>query len=210
MARMIWITRHGNRQDDDQQWRRTAERPDDPDLSAAGIRQARELARPLAGLPIDHLFSSPYLRTMHTAHFCALAINLPINIEDGIGEWLDPAKFSAMPRLLPRRELARRFRVNERYQPIHRPVYPEGPEMLYSRCRLVINKILAATSGNLLLVGHSASCKAVIFSLLGRQLPLEIPVCSLTQLEQKQDSWHLRLTADISFLSEQGSVNSEK
>jgi broad specificity phosphatase PhoE len=201
MNRIVWITRHGSRADDDRQWRQTAERPDDPDLSPAGIGQARKLADRLAGEPMDHLFSSPYLRTMHTAHFCGQIAKLPINIEDGIGEWLDPAKFTATPLLLPRRELARRFRVNEWYQPIHYPLYPEGPEMLYSRCRLVINRILAATSGNLLLVGHSASCKAIIFSLLGRRLRLEIPECSLTQLVQKEKSWHLRLKADTSFLS---------
>lgn len=193
MSRLIWLTRHGQRQDDDPRWRQTAERPDDPDLSAEGIIQARTLARRMAGWPVAHLFSSPYLRTMHTAQYCALATDLPISMEDGIGEWLDPAKFSAAPRLLSRQELARRFRVNGNYRPIHHPVFPEGPEMLYSRCRLVINRILAGTRGNLLLVGHQASCKAIIFSLLGLQIKqLRIPPCSLIEMAADDGPWQLR------------------
>lgn len=176
-------------------------RPDDPDLSQDGIQQSRELAQRLQPEPIEHLFSSPYLRTMHTAAFCARQKGLAIRMEDGIGEWLDPAKFSEPPRLLSRSELARRFPVQEDHQAIYKPVFPESAETLLIRCRLVINQILASTSGNLLLVGHGASCKALVFALLRETFRLHMPLCSLTELVKQNGSWRLRMNGDTSFLS---------
>ncbi|MEJ2032548.1 MAG: histidine phosphatase family protein [Deltaproteobacteria bacterium] len=202
MARTILITRHGNREDFvDASWPDRAARPDDPDLSPDGRRQAGELADRLAGEPIDHLFSSPYLRAIHTAQLCAAGKNLPIKIEDGLGEFLEPAKFTAQPVLLSRKELARRFSIDPSYRSIYEPEFPESKPVLLARCRTVIETILARTSGNLLLVGHGASCKALIYTLLGRQLKLKVPLCSLTQLVEENGAWHLRLNGDTSFLS---------
>jgi broad specificity phosphatase PhoE len=208
--RTVWLTRHGNREDFvDAAWPDTADRPDDPDLSADGLLQARELAARLALESIAHLFSSPYLRTIHTAHFCAARLGLPIKIEDGIGEWLDPAKFTAQPVLLSRRELACRFPVDATYRPIYEPVFPEPEAVLLTRCRLVIETLLARTRGSLLLVGHGASCKAMIYALLGHRRQLRIPLCSLTQLVEEHSTWRMRLHGDTSFLSS-GDVYGER
>lgn len=199
---MVFITRHGNRQDFvDASWTDTAARPDDPDLSPDGLRQAMELAGRLGREPIVHLFSSPYLRAVHTASLCAARHHLPIKVEDGIGEFLEVAKFTAQPMLLSRAELARSFPIDPAYRPIYEPTFPESKQVLLSRCRAVIEALLARTRGNLLLVGHGASCKALIYALLGRQFKLEVPLCSLTQLVKENDGWRLQLNGDTSFLS---------
>ena len=210
LPRTVWIARHGNREDFvDADWPETAERPDDPGLSADGLLQAEELAERLAGEPIDHLFSSPYLRAAHTARFYAVRKGLPIKLEDGIGEWLDPAKFNRQPVLLSRRELSRRFPVDGMYRPIYEPVFPEDRTILLARCRTVISILLSRTRGNLLLVGHGAPGKAFIHALLGQRLHLQMPLASLTQLVAENGTWHLRLSGDTSFLSS-GAVYGER
>src|SRR5512143_1584332 len=110
MADVIWLTRHGSRQDFvDAEWHKTAERPDDPPLSSEGMSQASRLARRLENEGITAIFSSPFLRCVQTAARIADRLHLPIQIEPGFSEWLNPDWFPAAPRIVPLDELAGQY-----------------------------------------------------------------------------------------------------
>ena len=119
----IWLCRHGNRIDFvDPSWK-----GDDPPLSADGIIQAQETGLRLQGEGIQHIFTSPFLRTIETAHYIAEALDLPIKIEHGASEWLNAEWFSERPAHLPLDALLRRFpRVDGRYKSVVMPAYPGG------------------------------------------------------------------------------------
>ena len=97
--RRVWIARHGHREDfvGDQpggDWHLTAARPHDPGLSPLGLAQGRALGRRLADeARLAHIFASPFLRAIQTAHAVAEATGLTVKIEDGLGEWLNPVWF---------------------------------------------------------------------------------------------------------------------
>ena len=101
MNQTIWIARHGNRLDFvNPEWFNTAERPYDPPLSPDGIVQAQELGQRLVGERIRHIFASPFLRTVQTADRVAQILDLPIKIESGLGEWLNPDWMKSDPERL--------------------------------------------------------------------------------------------------------------
>ena len=104
---VVWIARHGNRQDFvDPHWARRAGRPHDPGLSPDGELQARELAERLSGEGIEAVYCSPFLRTVQTAHAVAELLGLPLQIEHGACEWLNPEWFSRAPDFLSPEELS--------------------------------------------------------------------------------------------------------
>ena len=73
----IWICRHGNRIDFvDPSWQGT-----DPYLADDGIVQAKETGIRLREEGIQHIFASPFLRTIETAHHIAEAVDLSVKIE---------------------------------------------------------------------------------------------------------------------------------
>ncbi|PIO58843.1 phosphoglycerate mutase family protein, partial [Teladorsagia circumcincta] len=62
-SRILWFVRHGERVDNvDKAWKKTAERWDDPPLSARGHQQAREVGVALQNEPIDYVICSPFTR----------------------------------------------------------------------------------------------------------------------------------------------------
>ncbi|HEY9706683.1 MAG TPA: histidine phosphatase family protein, partial [Oculatellaceae cyanobacterium] len=98
MTQTVWIARHGNRLDFvNPEWFNTAERPYDPPLSEDGLIQAKQLGQRLVGEGIIHIFASPFLRTVQTANQVADALDLPIKLEFGLCEWLNPAWMKTDP-----------------------------------------------------------------------------------------------------------------
>ncbi len=109
-GRTVIITRHGNRQDFIfPDWQKSARWPDDPPLSADGIVQAEELAKRLKSEEIEHIFSSPFLRTIETASQAARVLDLDVKIEYGLREWLNIGWFEEKPRLMPILEKIKAF-----------------------------------------------------------------------------------------------------
>lgn len=88
----IYVMRHGHREDmQNPQWRKTAERPHDPPLSAYGRQQAEHVTKSKLKGNIDMIVASPYLRCVQTAVWaCRATENSTIHIEEGIGEWVMP------------------------------------------------------------------------------------------------------------------------
>jgi broad specificity phosphatase PhoE len=203
MERVVWVARHANREDfKNPDWRKTSTRPDDPDLSEDGVVQAKELAERLLGEKIDHIFCSPFLRTVHTAYFCALLKNMKIKVENGFGEWLNVEWFSSMPSLENRESLMRRFNlIDTDYRSKLTPTFPEAKDEMERRCWKAIRKVLEETEGNLLIVGHGASCESVVIGLTNSAQYINTPLCSLSKVVGNDNRWELVLNGDTSHLS---------
>lgn len=61
--------------------------PADPELSDAGLAQARHLADYLASERLDAVYASPLRRALQTATPVAAAHGLATNVVDGLAEW---------------------------------------------------------------------------------------------------------------------------
>jgi probable phosphoglycerate mutase len=59
----------------------------DPDLSAAGIEQAKRLPEALARFPITRLVSSPQVRSIQTAAPVADALGLSVDVDERLAEY---------------------------------------------------------------------------------------------------------------------------
>lgn len=203
MADIVWIARHANRQDFvDPDWRSTAERPHDPGLSVDGILQAEQLGEHLKGKGIRHLFASPFLRTVETAHYVAEALRLHIRLEPGLGEWMNPDWFASRPEILPFEELVGRFpRINPEYEPHVELPYPETREEAFARAGRAARVLADTYEGPLLIVGHGASVVGAARGLVDAG-NFDTALCSLTKIEQRDGAWEMTLCADVAHLEE--------
>ena len=202
--RTIWIARHGNREDFvDPGWVERAERPYDPGLSADGLEQARQLAGRLAGENISRIYSPPYLQTVETAHAVAEGLDLPVYLEPGFGEWLNPIYFSAAPQLLSVGTLRRRFpRVSDEHEAVEHPVYPESEHEVAARSARVSDQLLERTGDeDILLVGHGATVTFSIRHLVPEAEPFSVRLCSITRIVVNGRYRKLALRGDVSHLS---------
>lgn len=203
MTKTIWIARHGNREDFvDYDWIKTAERPFDPGLSKDGIQQAQELAQRLAVEAIDHIFASPFLRTVQTAHYVAEALNLPIKLESGAGECLSFPFCAIKPEILPGEILAQKFpRIDLNYRPRVPVSYPETLAVAKKRAGDTIQRLTEEFPGNLLIITHGATLVSMTRRLLGRQAKVNSSLCCLIKLVGFGEQWQMELNGDTSHLS---------
>jgi len=202
---MILITRHGNREDFlDENWALTAERPHDPGLSPDGIVQARELGVRLMMERVNHIFSSPFLRTVETAHHIAEELDLPIKIEHGLSEWLNPDWFAAMPDWLPLDVMARRFpRIDMNYRSAVEPSYPETNESkTFKRVATTVERLIDRFDDDFLLVAHGASAFGAAKALVPEPDGISCALCCLIKMVKINGEWVMELGGDTSHLSE--------
>ncbi len=203
MTRTVWIARHGNRQDFvNPDWPRTAKHPYDPGLSPDGIEQARRLGKRLASEPIAYIFASPFLRTVHTAHLAAEALQLPVYLEPGLSEWLNPEWFPVNPERIPVETLAAQFpRVDLSHHPSgFRPGYPETFEQAVDRAGKTSRHLAATYEGTLLLIGHGVSVFGAARGLVPEVEDFECGLCSLVKLVFREQQWIAELCGDVSHL----------
>lgn len=204
MSQTVWIARHGNRIDFvNPDWFLTAQRRYDPHLSEDGVVQAQELAQRLAQEPIEHIFVSPFLRTVQTAHEIAKVLHLPLKLEPGLSEWLNPEWMDAMPERLPPGILAQDYPIIDlNYQPCLMPTYPETREEMVARAGETARRLIARYGGNLLFVGHGASVVGSAWGILGDRPKIHASLCCLVQLNHTDHGWDLKLDgSDVSYLS---------
>lgn len=204
MAQTVWITRHGNRYDFvNPDWFITAKRRYDPHLAQDGIIQAQELGHRLKSEKITHIFSSPFLRTVQTAHEIASILDLSIKLEAGLGEWLNPNWMDYCPQIRSHQELIVDYpRIDLAYHSQVIPQYPESEEMVQKRTQEIAQKLAHDFSGELLFVGHGASVLGTAEGLLGKPLKIRVSFCCLTKLVQNKGSWEVEISGDTSHLSQ--------
>ncbi|MBE9129552.1 MULTISPECIES: histidine phosphatase family protein [unclassified Coleofasciculus] len=208
MSQTVWIARHGNRLDFvHPQWFNTAERPYDPPLSEDGIVQAKELGQRLIGKGIKHIFASPFLRTVQTANQVANRLELPIKIELGLSEWLNPEWMKVEPERLPTDLLQERFpRIDPSYLSCVVPRYPETNEQVLARTRQTAQQLTAAFSDDILLVGHGASVVGTTQGLVGGTPKVNASLCCLVKVVRQGEQWVMELNGDTSHLSQTENV----
>lgn len=201
--RTVWICRHGHREDfievapGQPIWRETAKRPDDPGLSALGLRQAVLLGNRLRDQGITHVFASPFLRTVQTASAVADALDLPLNVEPGLSELLKSEWFPQQPGLLSLQALHEQFpRVDLTYTPRSRANWPEESEAkdAWPRVRKAVLSILRDFDGDLVFIGHGSSCAGIVEALTGagHDFPNPAGACSVTTLTLNGTGWTFR------------------
>jgi broad specificity phosphatase PhoE len=194
MTRTVYLLRHGERADDvNPRWMETAPRRHDPPLTGVGVDQARRTGRFLADAGIDHVFASPFLRAVHTAHHLAARLgDLRVRLEPGLSEHLNPDWFDRRPTLLAPARLADRFdTVRLDHDPLVDPTFPEPWPDCRDRVGETVRRLLDATAGTLLLVGHGATVGGGIEAVTGRVVEDAAPYCGLSRLHRDVAGWEL-------------------
>ncbi len=207
MSQIIWIARHANRLDFvNPDWFLTAERRYDPPLSEDGFIQAKQLANRLKKEKISYIFASPFLRTVQTANAVAQALDLPIKLETGLSEWLNPAWMTEEPERLSTLALAELFpRIDLGYTSRIAAKYPETHEQVRARSGQTARCLATEFyPKNILLVGHGASVLGAAMGLVGEIAKMEVKasLCSLVKVVLQDSEWLLELKGDTSHLVE--------
>ncbi|MEH2249649.1 histidine phosphatase family protein [Nostoc sp.] len=206
MSQIVWIARHANRLDFvNPDWFLTAERRYDPPLSDDGMVQAQQLAKRFKGENISHIFASPFLRTVQTANAVAEVLNLPIKLETGLSEWLNPVWMTEEPERLSTPALAELFpRIDTSYTSRIAANYPETREKVRERsgqtARCLATEFLPH---DILLVAHGASVLGGAMGLVGEIAKTEVKasLCSLVKVVREDPEWLLELKGDTSHLT---------
>ena len=204
MKQTVWIARHGNRLDFvNPEWFNTARRRYDPPLSEDGLIQAQELGQRLKNQDISHIISSPFLRTIQTANEVAQVLDLPIKLEAGLSEWLNPDWMDSHPEIHPQEFLAEEYpRIDWRYQSLVTPSYPETEAKVTRRTKQIASKLMRQFSEDILLVGHGASVLGITRGLVSGNPTFKVPLCSLTKVVCSAGDGELTLQTDTSHLSQ--------
>lgn len=211
-SQTVWLARHGNRLDFvHPEWFNTAKRRYDPPLSSDGFLHAQALGQRLKTENIQYLFVSPFLRALQTANEVAKIINLPLNLEAGLGEWHHQDWMTESPDITPPAVLAAEHfeinaRINWNYQSYLHPQYPETEADVNRRAAATIRKLISEFQQDILLIGHSASVLGITKALVPDPLDPKVALCSLTKLVRHGDRWNLEFYADTSHLQQQ-SIN---
>lgn len=204
MPQTVWIARHGHRYDFAYpEWFNSAERRYDPPLSEQGHRQARQLAQRLQSEAIAHIFCSPFLRAIQTAHPVAEALDLPLKLEAGLSEWHNPEWMSEAPQIHPRALIESDYpRIDWTYISRIAPRYPETEAMLNQRTAAIVNLLVQDYPGNILLVGHDGSVAGSSHGLVAGQPVVKVPLCSVVKIVRDGEGWQLVLNGDVSHLQD--------
>jgi broad specificity phosphatase PhoE len=207
MSQIVWIARHANRLDFvNPDWFLTAERRYDPPLSEDGMVQAQQLANRLKGENIAHIFASPFLRTVQTAIAVAEVLDLPVKLETGLSEWLNPVWMTEEPHKLSTPALAELFpRIDISYTPCIPAKYPETYEQMLERSGQTVRCLTTEFSPeDILLVGHGASVLGATIGLVGEIARTEVKanLCCLVKVVRQEPEWFLELKGDTSHLTQ--------
>ena len=204
-GKTVWIARHGNRADFvDRSWPMTAARPHDPPLSADGNVQAQLLGKRMKGQPVRHLFASPFLRTMETATHVAEHLDLPIKLEHGAGEYLNPEWFKRAPEFLPHDEIRRSFpRVDLTYTSRGVSKYPEHDEQTHCwpRAGKTVRKLVEDFDGDLMIICHGATMLGLSYGLVEKYPPIYCGLTCLVKIVWNGQKWVMELNGCGSHLT---------
>ncbi|BFZ54064.1 C6 zinc cluster transcription factor-like protein [Savitreella phatthalungensis] len=217
MLEVIYITRHGFRTN----WENTKWSPSptgidrDPPLSSYGVAQAQEMANHLQKLDprIDRIYCSPFYRCLQTIKYTSEALNLPIHVDNGIGEWYgvttgrhpSPASKQKLKTFFPT--------IDVGYEPSLIPT-TKGETMadIHERVKRAMELVVQDAERNdckaIVLCTHAATNIALGRALTGEEeMDVQTGTCSLGRYERRTDSskvvggWRCTLNGDCSFLT---------
>ncbi|MDS0292563.1 histidine phosphatase family protein [Halogeometricum luteum] len=211
MTDVVLVLRHGERRESVEKNRReTAERVHDPGLTDRGRRQADRAAERLRKADVGEIYASPFLRAVQTAAPVADAVGVPVRVEPGLGEHLDPERFDAHPELLGRAERVERFpRTDTDHRPLLEPTFPEDAADAERRIGETARRILdSADADRVLFVGHRATVDGVAHGLVGSAEGVEAPPCGVTEFardggengEERGTDWRVERSGDAAHL----------
>lgn len=137
---------------------------------------ANSIAQQVASSPAvtlpSKVYTSPFLRTTHTASILATALSKHVNVEEGFYEYLIPSLLvdRSGTRTYPRtvEELKKIFgNVDASYEKaleITPEMFPEDESKLIERCRDALNGVLThANRNNVAIVAHAPCVQALAF-----------------------------------------------
>jgi broad specificity phosphatase PhoE len=202
-ARRIFLARHGNRQDFvDPTWHASADEPYDPPLSADGIEQARRLGLRLRDEGVVTIVSSPFLRTVQTAHHVSQTLGAPIFLEPGFGEFLHEYSFERLPRLRSLAALRADYpQLGHGYEPCWTARYPENDQQMFQRAQQTLGAVLDKLPGTLLIVSHAATvCALALIDPAVRSV--ECPLCALFCLDHDGARFRLSLDCEVGHVGQ--------
>jgi broad specificity phosphatase PhoE len=165
----IWLVRHAHRLDFiEPEWFETAIYRYDPPLSAQGVDRATDLAQVFSQVPIDRIFTSPFLRTIQTADPLARLLELPIRLEWGLCEWLCQDWTSGFPATTPIADLIKCYpNIDATYQSVVMPCYPETSGELNARLNMIAHDLVRNNCKNMLAIAHKGSILGIVAALTG-------------------------------------------
>jgi probable phosphoglycerate mutase len=159
----------------------------DTELSPEGIAQAERAAPHLVKLSLEAIYVSPMKRARATAAPLAKLINQDPRVEHdlreiGYGKW-DGRKESEIKETEP--EDYARWVSDPSH---HGPPGGENGYAIAARAMPVVERVLAAHKGNVLLVSHKATIRVITCALLGLHVGrfrdrVACPTASLTSFE---------------------------
>lgn len=202
--RNLYLVRHGQRLDVvDKNWYGTDDNKYDPPLSDDGFEQAQRLAKRLIQEPVEHIFVSPYIRALQTAHPIAEALDLPLYVEHGVGEWLGSSMIPHEPKITPPYQRRGEFPyLDFSHNPRVIPHYPESVKQCFERLENAVIQLLEAYEGNLLIVGHGRTVTGIGHVLTKKpESHFKYELAGVTKLDYENGKWTIRLNSDIAHLS---------
>ena len=153
----------------------------DPDLSEAGLEQARRLPEALARFPVSRLVSSPQRRAVQTAAPVADALGLTVEIDDRIAEY-----DRALPQYVPIEQIA--AENPEELQRLVNGQLPNGVDEAAFRARITAAvDDLVADGGHdetVAVFSHGGVINVLLHQILGtaRLLSFRVDYASITRL----------------------------
>jgi probable phosphoglycerate mutase len=160
----------------------------DPDLTPAGYEMAKSFAEAYYTVPWEAVYVSPMKRTIATAKPLCDAIEMEMQLRDGLremhyGEWEGKTLEEIQQQ---HREDYIHWMTEPAWNP---PTGGESAVQVSSRASLVIAEITEKhLSGNVLVVAHKATIRIILCSLLGIDLGryrdrIDMPAASVSVLK---------------------------
>ncbi len=196
----LYLIRHGSRVDhEDRSWGKTAERPHDPPISEKGWKQARLTAQFLRDREISAVYASPFLRTIQTATPICEALDLPMFIEGGLSEWLNPRWHDYSAGCLSPAQLKADYpRIDLGYQSLIMPRYPEKEETVIDRYTYTAKQLYSEAEkrgGDIILISHGFSVYSLATFLANVVKRKKEHYCGINIFEHKISKWHLTFSS---------------
>ncbi|KAJ5073391.1 phosphoglycerate mutase family protein [Anaeramoeba ignava] len=208
MKRSIWIIRHGERIDDvDENWEKTAKNKYDPTLTENGKQQAFKTGKRLKNESISLIFSSPFLRCLQTAKAVADQINLEINCEQGLSEFINKNWFPSINDIKLELEFFQNQnqfeKINQNYQSFITISNPETIQEMFQRYQNTANKIIQNYQNqNILFVTHGYGISSIVQLFMEEDFISELDYCSICKINESNDG-----NFEIEFINETSHLN---